>query len=777
MVLVLMLLGNMGNICYSAQKLAEKLNQEGEDAFRAGRLDEAKLYFKKALKADSFFATPYFNLGKVAEKEGKRELAIKYFKKGLEFEKENKEIQNILLKFKLDEAATAIKEKDYNKAIHIYEKVIEKEKFNTLLHVRLFLKLMTVYKKMDEKEKFNFYLNKIIEYAKRLKVQPEIIEVAYAYALLASQLFDKKEFFKAYECAKRAKDIIGKLKKVERVDLLNKTESLIKKVISSQNEYVLQWENAKQAMEQGRWQHAINIYRELTKRYNLGSRFDSVIKECNNRIKIEELKAEQAKFLAFAEQQEAAGQKKEAVKSLIKVIKAIREREDYGDTDPNLKKMVANLKARIEKIKNPPKVMSLEAIQKLEYFNVNAPSVSEELKSDYEMAMKYYNEGNYESAKAMFQMIVNKDKDYKDASMKLAECTIKAQRKKYWTYGLIVVSIVGLIAFIILAVHLHRGIPAWLKKTRLQKANNAKSAGNYNKAIYYYELLLKKSNLDIKESLKVHLGLAYSYLAISEYEKAISAAREALKIDTNNIQARIYIAKSYLGERSMTDMAIMEYRRLLELEPNNYDVLKILCEYYMQKEVVDKEAVDIYKRILKKEPHNAKVLEMLCTAYMDTGRLDGEAIALYEEILKISPERVEFRKMLAKAYSKKKMYEEVIKEIKFIFKTDVSDKELHEIFIDAYLNQNKISEVILEYEKLVEQYPENRYLQRTLDKLIEKRLVSPEYDKNVDASKFADVEETTKRLKKVTASLICPSCARMNKRGVEKCEFCGASLV
>jgi Flp pilus assembly protein TadD len=61
---------------------------------------EAEKYFKQAISKNPASATPYNNLGKIYESQGKRELAKQHFTKAVELDPNNMDAKNNLDRLK-----------------------------------------------------------------------------------------------------------------------------------------------------------------------------------------------------------------------------------------------------------------------------------------------------------------------------------------------------------------------------------------------------------------------------------------------------------------------------------------------------------------------------------------------------------------------------------------------------------------------------------------------------------------------------------------------------
>jgi tetratricopeptide (TPR) repeat protein len=107
----------------------------------------------------------------------------------------------------------------------------------------------------------------------------------------------------------------------------------------------------------------------------------------------------------------------------------------------------------------------------------------------------------------------------------------------------------------------------------LNKADCLYNMGRVRDALYFYQKVLTDFNLpELKNILdKAHYGLAWCYLKLGEFKKAIEEFQKTLKFTDNlivRISSQIQIADAY-QEKEMYDLALDTYNKILEEYPNN----------------------------------------------------------------------------------------------------------------------------------------------------------------------------------------------------------------
>lgn len=178
----------------------------------------------------------------------------------------------------------------------------------------------------------------------------------------------------------------------------------------------------------------------------------------------------------------------------------------------------------------------------------------------------------------------------------------------------------------------------------INEAGNAYESGNYQKAIETYS----KINPPTADSL---LGLAASYQALKQNDKAIENYKKAMELDTKNANIPYYIASLYVDEENYNEAK--KYLDLsLDKNPHSTNAQE-LHTYVTTKlnegeltqaiKLYDagqyKEAVALFDKVLKTDTTNENIYYYRATAY-DALKEYQKAINDYKSVLKNAPEMV-----------------------------------------------------------------------------------------------------------------------------------------
>ena len=138
--------------------------------------------------------------------------------------------------------------------------------------------------------------------------------------------------------------------------------------------------------------------------------------------------------------------------------------------------------------------------------------------------------------------------------------------------------------------------------------------------------------------------LARAYLAKENFMMAISYYRDILKIDSDRIKTRLFLADLLVGQGKL-DEAVKHYRKVLQLDPNYTNVHLYLGMVFSKQDKLDK-AIDSYQRALLFDPNSVKAHTNLAESLQSKGKV-LDAIKHYRQALRIEPDRVSASNNLA----------------------------------------------------------------------------------------------------------------------------------
>jgi serine/threonine-protein kinase len=159
---------------------------------------------------------------------------------------------------------------------------------------------------------------------------------------------------------------------------------------------------------------------------------------------------------------------------------------------------------------------------------------------------------------------------------------------------------------------------------------------------------------------KAWLWLADAYVPpLDAYPKVREAALEALKIDTNEAEAHVYLAETKRILDWDLDGAEAEFNRAVEIEPNSTPSNYFIAALYAARGERDK-ALAYLQRTSNIDPASLWVSNFACELYRYFGLYD-EAIAAGERALQLDPTFVHYGEpLLAALYREMGRFDEAI---------------------------------------------------------------------------------------------------------------------
>jgi tetratricopeptide (TPR) repeat protein len=154
--------------------------------------------------------------------------------------------------------------------------------------------------------------------------------------------------------------------------------------------------------------------------------------------------------------------------------------------------------------------------------------------------------------------------------------------------------------------------------------------------------------------------LGWAYRNLTQYDQAVQAYREALRIQPDWASAWFLLGGTY-SDLKQYDQAIQAYREGMRIDPEKANVLNIwssLGRAYFSNKQHD-QAIQAYREALRIQPENAETWLFLGWAYNDLKQYD-QAIQAYREALRIQPEYALAWQSLGGVYSDLKQYDQAI---------------------------------------------------------------------------------------------------------------------
>jgi tetratricopeptide (TPR) repeat protein len=166
---------------------------------------------------------------------------------------------------------------------------------------------------------------------------------------------------------------------------------------------------------------------------------------------------------------------------------------------------------------------------------------------------------------------------------------------------------------------------------RWQQARKDLAEGRAAAAKSEFEELIK----DYPDEADLQLFLGMAMLRLRDPQGAVLAAKRAIALNPQHIDARTFLAWIELEVRGNVDAAITEYQKIIELHPELADAYVNLAVAQKRKGQLD-EAVASLNQALAKKPEYAAALTARGGILADQGKW-GEARRDFEAALKLDP--------------------------------------------------------------------------------------------------------------------------------------------
>lgn len=741
------------NCSMAAQRKAQEMCEEGIKMYEAGDIRGSFMKFREAADYDSLYGDPHYYLGLIYEKRSDYDSARKEFEEAFSSARQDPKIIKKMNEYIFIDFEKLLEADETGKAQKLLDEILENEPRNGTY----MLGQARINIKAEAWDKAYKVLNEILGLASSFVIKEDDPCIPRANAYFALVNFRMQKYYDAYIHIKRALTAVKA--KDEVID------NIALEVGGDGNPLVKLWKEADALYDSNKFVEAKAAYEKVLEIHRTIREVQDKRDRCVNVLKAKELLQKGKKLVDSKEWKTA--------KDVYNEVLAL------GVETPKINETIEYIDKKIYQIEHPQEKVDLsdaafekhlEEMQKSDMFG----EVRDNFFEKYQEAQSLYEKGMIEEAKGIFLSIQIEKPDYEDVAEKVRMCDKAMDSKQFSLYALGGIGLFILIVVTSLMKVYFARLPAKRKAEALKAIEHAREGGNFKRVVKESQRVLNMMVTE-KEIAKLNQGIAQAYYKLEDWDKAIEHAQTTLKIDHRNQAARTVLAKAFLEKNVTSDLAIREYKNLLPLEPGNMKLLETLAEYYVKKEMVDKDAVDVYKKLFKYQPDNFKILELIGVSYKEEGRTDAEAIAIYEEILSVEPENFEFRHVLARAYFDKELFEETIKECKFYLRVEPNDKTMNKLFQSSYIKLNKLTECIIEYERLLETHSDSKYLKRELDKLYEMRSLS---GKAVDGDGEGAGGETDGRSGISMKSIsVCPKCAHLNPGGASACKRCGEPIL
>jgi len=207
----------------------------------------------------------------------------------------------------------------------------------------------------------------------------------------------------------------------------------------------------------------------------------------------------------------------------------------------------------------------------------------------------------------------------------------------------------------------------------------------------------KRINLSDNAILKTIENLGEAYLQDCNFYEAIQISKEALKIDSDNFQNQLNLARAY--EELNPELAIDTYRSILEKHHTRYDIYLKLGHLLSSTFNLYSEAIPNFKRAIQLRPEHALSYYGLGYAQAKLNQFEN-AKQNFIKVIKLNPEYQEAYREIAILLLSEKNYSKAAENLLIALKLNSKDSQslFHLGFL--FYKQEKYKKAIEQFEKI-----------------------------------------------------------------------------
>lgn len=217
--------------------------------------------------------------------------------------------------------------------------------------------------------------------------------------------------------------------------------------------------------------------------------------------------------------------------------------------------------------------------------------------------------------------------------------------------------------------------------------------GQYAEAILEYQEALQYDT-----NATIFYALSRDYAVLGKPARAAAMAREAIRLDSNNIEYRENLASLYVSTYQY-DLAIAEYEKIVVLDSTYLPGWYALAQLYQRQRPL--KALEVYERILDREGDQLDILFQCASIYQSLEQYD-KAIEYYKRMEALDPSNRSLKRQIAELYLKTNNIPEAQSLLEQLLETDPNDPDVIATLADLNLQQKKYERAIEFYNKLLQ---------------------------------------------------------------------------
>ncbi|MBK8399324.1 MAG: tetratricopeptide repeat protein [Leptospiraceae bacterium] len=334
------------------------------------------------------------------------------------------------------------------------------------------------------------------------------------------------------------------------------------------------------------------------------------------------------------------------------------------------------------------KIFGFEAISKALEIAPESSNVNRVISFYY-----FYLDPDYEKSKFHAQKAVELDPKDAEAAMRLFVIKARENKKYLSPDNKDLLSIYDLNPNII--------------STNFYMAQSYKLAGNYNKAIEFYQKILAIS----PKSISIYADISSSYTEQEKWEEALTWLDKADEIQPNNFQVQIHYANYFIRKKEFKKA--YEYLNLAKkLQPKSTTPYEAIANISLRLKNYDDAIVNLQK-CLELEPKKASFLNQLGNVYRKKGDTQN-AINQYTKAIKLEPRFVLSYDNLANTYFSSKKFDLAIQNFEKCIELEPSNSLYPRAIAEAYIEIENYDTAISYYNKAQELDPNEHMIYNEL---------------------------------------------------------------
>ncbi|MFC1744075.1 tetratricopeptide repeat protein, partial [Candidatus Riflebacteria bacterium] len=319
------------------------------------------------------------------------------------------------------------------------------------------------------------------------------------------------------------------------------------------------------------------------------------------------------------------------------------------------------------------------------------------LRAKFVLALSSFLLDDYVRADELFEEILIEDSTYPDV-----ELYSNKVKLKLWFPLLIPLVIIIILANF--AYILWKKLPEMNRKSTLNLAKKRIRSGFFTEGLELYKKV-NSNLLNDYQRMNMYVDMALAFRKTGDFNSGIVKAKEALRMDPQNPEAREILAWCYLGMGTTNPETVPSLMELYKKEKNNISLVELLAKFHMKAKNTKKDAMEIYDRLLLLDPSNMDIQRYLAQHFLKTRKMDKKALKIFQNLAESDPEDIDVQLGMARIYLSEDKIDDCIALCDNILSLDINNAGVHLIYRDAYKKAERLDELMASYEKLLEEHP------------------------------------------------------------------------